>query len=149
MKSKTREPLPLDFERSHFRGSEEGALKNMGFDRFRHDKGDIPSLSGASRSISSLPKSSPDLSLMIVHEAVPVDDVDFIVVDEESGIRLLHTIFENGYVILRTKCNFHQLVRKMPLSKSTILRIPLSEVIDWVKDCKFRNFGKWAKRSSS
>ena len=85
MKSKTRElPFKLEFPLSWI---EEGTLKNIGFDRFRHDKGDITFLSGASRSISSPSKIIPRSKLMIVRRSrAPVDHIPILlVVDEESN----------------------------------------------------------------
>ena len=59
MKSKTRVPFRLEFPLSWI---QKGTLKNIGFDRFEHDKGDIPSyLERAAQYPPS--ESSPDLSL--------------------------------------------------------------------------------------
>ena len=143
MKSKTRElPFKLEFPLSWI---EEGTLKNIGFDRFRHDKGDIPSYLERAAQFPPF-RVIPRSKLMIVHEAVPVDDIDFIVVDEESGIRYPYNIRE-WLRYLEDEVQLPPARSENAFVKKYNFEIPLSEVIDWVKDCKFRNFGKFQKEA--
>ena len=117
---------------------EEGTLKNLSFDRYRHDKGDISSYLGRAAQFPPyrvIPRARP----LIVDEAIPVDDIDFYVIDEETGTRYPYKVRE-WLRYLEDEVQSPPVRSVNAFEKKYKLVIPLSTVVEWVESCDFTNF---------
>jgi hypothetical protein len=124
---------------------EAGTMKNMGFDRYRHDSGDIPSYLEKAAQFPPyrvIPRARP----FIVDEAIPVDDIDFYVIDEETGMRYSYNVRE-WLRYLEDEVQSPPTRSSNAFEKKYTLEISLSKVVDWVESCDYTNFNLFKNES--
>ena len=121
-------------------------MKNMGFNKTTYDEGDIGSYLKRAEQFPPL-RITDYMWRMIVEEAVPVDDIEFFVVDEETGRRYSFRVRE----FLR---GMEGLVKEPPPCQKNVrqrnlnFELGLSDLVRWSRSSKYSVTGPEGPRKN-